>query len=84
MNGRETAGPSKKPKRYVTITICDTGPGIPEEILAQIFNPFYTTKTSGTGLGLSITQRIIEQHNGRIDVKTEIGKGTSFTIEFST
>jgi PAS domain S-box-containing protein len=84
MNGRETSGPSKKPKRYVTITICDTGPGIPEEILAQIFNPFYTTKTSGTGLGLSITQRIIEQHNGRIDVKTEIGKGTSFTIEFST
>ncbi|RPJ11772.1 MAG: histidine kinase, partial [Deltaproteobacteria bacterium] len=74
--------PSKKEgKLYLSLTISDTGTGISEEVLSQIFNPFFTTKASGTGLGLSITQRIIEQHNGRIDIKSEMGKGTSFTID---
>ncbi len=73
--------PSKKEKVYVSLMISDTGTGIPEATMTQIFNPFYTTKPSGTGLGLSITQRIIEQHNGKIGVKSEAGKGTSFTID---
>lgn len=74
-------GPSKKERPYISLVISDTGMGIPEELRAQIFNPFYTTKPSGTGLGLSITQRIIEQHSGRIDIKSEVGKGTSFAID---
>jgi PAS domain S-box-containing protein len=78
-------GPSKKEKKpYVSLIISDTGTGVSEEVMAQIFNPFYTTKPAGTGLGLSITQRIIEQHNGRIDIKSESGKGTTFTIELPT
>jgi signal transduction histidine kinase len=75
--GTESA---RKATLYVSLVVSDTGIGIPEERIAQIFNPFYTTKPSGTGLGLSITQRIIEQHNGTIDVKSNTGKGTSFTI----
>lgn len=74
-------GPSKKERPYVSLVISDTGTGVSKEVLAQIFNPFYTTKPAGTGLGLSITQRIIEQHSGRIDIKSEVGKGTSFAID---
>jgi signal transduction histidine kinase len=62
--------------------VSDTGAGIPDKAKAQIFNPFFTTKAAGTGLGLSITQRIIEQHNGKIEVKSVPEKGTSFIISF--
>ncbi|MEW6374953.1 MAG: ATP-binding protein [Thermodesulfobacteriota bacterium] len=80
-----TTDPSKKEKKpYASLIISDTGTGMSEGVMAQIFNPFYTTKPAGTGLGLSITQRIIEQHNGRIDIKSEVGKGTSFTIDLPT
>lgn len=64
----------------VKITISDTGCGIPEECLENIFNPFFTTKPTGTGLGLSIVHRIISEHNGRIMVSSTVGKGTAFTI----
>lgn len=74
-------GPLKKAKQYLSIIVSDTGTGIPENIMAQIFNPFYTTKPSGTGLGLSITQRIVEQHNGTVDVKSKPEEGTIFTID---
>ena len=62
------------------IDICDTGEGITKENLDKIFDPFFTTKTSGTGLGLAITHGIIEQHGGRIEVDSELGKGTCFAI----
>ncbi|MCX7793191.1 MAG: PAS domain S-box protein [Thermodesulfovibrionales bacterium] len=62
------------------IIIKDTGPGINEKDLPNIFNPFFTTKAGGTGLGLAITKRIIDEHGGRIEVETVIGKGTSFKI----
>ncbi len=62
------------------IIIKDTGPGIDEKDLPNIFNPFYTTKPSGTGLGLSITKRIIDEHGGRIEVETKKNAGTSFII----
>jgi two-component system NtrC family sensor kinase len=79
---RQIPDPSgKESKSHVSLIISDTGTGIPDDVLPQIFNPFYTTKAKGTGLGLSITQRIIEQHNGRIEVKSEMGKGTSFSID---
>lgn len=62
------------------VVISDTGQGIPPEILGRIYNPFFTTKAHGTGLGLAISYRIIEEHAGLIDVKSEIGHGTTFTI----
>jgi len=64
----------------VNIRIHDSGIGIEREHLERIFDPFFTTKPAGTGLGLAITYRIIEDHNGTIDVKSEVGKGTSVII----
>ena len=65
---------------FIEITVSDTGKGIPEFALEQVFNPFFTTKTNGTGLGLSIVYQIIREHGGRIDVRSQEGKGTEFTI----
>ncbi|MBC3935955.1 PAS domain-containing protein [Undibacterium sp. CY7W] len=67
---------------WIWIRISDTGSGIPPEIMTRIFEPFFTTKPvgSGTGLGLSLSYGIIKKHNGRIEVKSEMGVGTSFTI----
>lgn len=65
---------------YATITIEDTGPGIAEEDLPLIFEPFFTRKGAGTGLGLSITQRIMEEHRGRIFVENGRECGTVFTL----
>jgi signal transduction histidine kinase/HAMP domain-containing protein len=66
-----------------TLTIGDSGPGIDASDLSLIFEPFFTRKGGGTGLGLSITQRIVEEHHGRISVESEPGKGTTFTIALS-
>ncbi len=74
-------GSAKKERPYVSLLVSDTGIGITKEVKTQIFNPFFTTKRSGTGLGLSITHWIIEQHQGRINVQSEAGKGTSFAID---
>ena len=64
------------------IQISDTGPGIPENVLPHIFEPFFTTKEEGkgTGLGLSLVYGIIENHDGRIQVWSELGKGATFSI----
>lgn len=69
-------------KNELKIQVEDTGKGIPEENIEKIFDPFFTTKSvgKGTGLGLSITFGIIKEHEGKIDVKSEINKGTIFTI----
>ncbi len=69
-------------KKYVEIEFTDTGPGIPKEQLARIFEPFYTTKPvgKGTGLGLAVSYGIIKKHGGSIDVKSEYGKGASFFV----
>jgi len=66
----------------IRISIKDSGRGIPENLKEKIFEPFYTTKEvgMGTGLGLSISHGIIEKHNGRIDVKSEVEKGSEFII----
>ena len=66
---------------YAELVISDDGPGIREEDLPLIFEPFFTRKGAGTGLGLSITQRIIEEHYGRIRAESTTGNGTVFTIE---
>ncbi|ESA32702.1 integral membrane sensor signal transduction histidine kinase [Leptolyngbya sp. Heron Island J] len=69
-------------EHQVQIIICDNGPGIPREIRRKIFDPFFTTKPvgKGTGLGLGICFRIIQQHQGKIRVRSKIGKGTEFII----
>ncbi len=72
---------NSKNHNFVTITIADNGHGIPKENLKNIFEPFFSTKGEfGTGLGLSITKDIIEKLGGTIDVKSELKKGTSFTV----
>src|ERR1041385_7100268 len=67
-------------RRYLRLRITDTGAGIAPEDLPHVFEPFFTTKANGTGLGLAVTRRIIEEHNGSIEVESESGKGTTFTI----
>jgi two-component system NtrC family sensor kinase len=64
----------------VEILFRDEGAGIPPENLEKIFEPFFTTKARGTGLGLAITKRIVEQHQGRITVESEVGRGTTVTV----
>jgi signal transduction histidine kinase len=65
---------------YVQIEFTDTGCGIPREHLEDIFNPFFTTKTTGNGLGLSISNQIIQDHKGYIDVESQLEKGSSFFV----
>lgn len=66
--------------RDVCISVHDQGAGMTNQQMAQLFDPFFSTKEKGTGLGLAIAYRIIEQHNGRIDVSSQIGNGSTFTI----
>lgn len=70
-------------RNSILMEFCDTGEGIPEENLSCIFDPFFTTKDvgKGTGLGLATSYGIIEDHGGKILVKSKVGKGTTFTIE---
>ncbi len=72
------------PGGAVRVTVADTGCGIPPENLPKIFDPFFTTKPAGegTGLGLSIIHGIIEGHGGSIEVASEVGRGTTFTLQF--
>jgi simple sugar transport system ATP-binding protein len=65
---------------HLAITIRDHGEGMDEDVQRQIFNPFFSTKATGTGLGLAIVQRIVHQHDGKIEVKSTAGKGTEFAI----
>jgi PAS domain S-box-containing protein len=64
----------------VWVSVADTGGGIPQEQINRIFEPFYTTKKKGTGLGLMIVQRIVRAHGGRIELESQVGRGTTFRI----
>jgi signal transduction histidine kinase len=76
------AAHAKPDRDEFAIQVRDDGPGIPAEILPQIFEPFSTTKEvgKGVGLGLAISRSIVERHRGRIEVETEAGRGTTFTV----
>lgn len=74
--------PEMKPGPWVKLTVSDTGVGMSEEVMLHLYEPFYTTKgpSEGTGLGLAQVHGIVNQHGGAIDVETEVGAGTTFTI----
>jgi two-component system, NtrC family, sensor kinase len=80
--GGEIRVATRAKEGVVEVSISDTGTGISPEHLENIFDPFFTTKPvgEGTGLGLSISFSIVERHAGRIEVQTELGKGTTFKI----
>jgi two-component system sensor histidine kinase AtoS len=69
---------------HLALRISDTGRGIPREDLARLFDPFFTTRPDGTGLGLAIAHNIMLAHGGSIDVESEVGTGSTFTLMFST
>ncbi len=66
---------------YVCVHVEDTGIGIPEENMEKIFEPQFTTKPKGIGLGLAVSKALIEEHGGNIEVESEVGKGTIFTVK---
>ncbi len=78
-NGKITVTVKQEGKTAV-VDVTDNGRGIPADLLPNIFRPFYTTKGDGTGLGLSLARRIVEDHQGRIDVSSALGKGTTFAV----
>lgn len=73
---------TRQENQFAVISVTDNGKGIPPDVIGKIFDPFFTTKKvgEGTGLGLSISYGIVEKHGGRIEVTSELGKGTTFTI----
>jgi signal transduction histidine kinase len=72
--GVDSAGP------MIQVTVSDTGPGVPPEVVDRIFSPFFTTKPQGSGLGLAIVRKIIDAHDGRIDIGARQGGGTTFRV----
>ncbi len=68
------------PVPVVVVQVCDNGPGVPPEIEERIFNPFFTTKAQGSGLGLAIVRKIVDAHDGRIDVTSSPEHGTCFRV----
>ena len=71
-------------RQYVVVSVIDTGLGMEKEVVQNIFNPFFTTKDTGTGLGLMVSQGIVQDHEGWIDVESELGKGSMFNVYLPT
>ncbi len=71
---------SVRPGRFAAITITDTGIGMDEKMRSRVFEPWFTTKESGTGLGLSVVYGVVQSHGGFINLESDVGRGTSFTI----
>ncbi len=83
-NGGELVARTRITRKGVALDLIDSGCGMEASALINMFKEFYTSKDSGTGLGLPTAKKIIEAHNARINVQSEVGRGTSFTIEFPT
>jgi len=73
-----------KTQDLLEVTFTDTGSGIPEEIIEDIWKPLFTTKARGMGFGLAICKKIVEAHDGSISVNSSVGEGTSFKMTFLT
>jgi len=71
---------NEKKMACVRVDVSDTGPGIAEKSIPNIFDPVFTTKSSGTGLGLSLAHSAVQRHGGTIHVKSTVGKGTVFSV----
>jgi signal transduction histidine kinase len=82
--GGELTIEASKNRGAVSISVQDTGEGIAKENLENIFNPFFTTKAKGQGLGLAVCRRILEAQGGKITLKSEVGRGSTFTVEIPT
>jgi two-component system NtrC family sensor kinase len=67
-------------EKMIDVVFTDTGPGIPPDHLSKILDPFFTTKEKGTGLGLSVVYGIVERHGGKLDIRSQVGQGTTVTI----
>lgn len=65
----------------MTVSFSDTGVGIPKENLTKLFEPLFTTKAKGIGLGMAITKTLVEANGGTIEVHSEVGKGSTFTVK---
>ena len=81
-NGGQLVARTRETRKGVALDLIDTGCGMEANALLKMFKEFYTSKEGGTGLGLPTAKKIIEAHNARINVQSEVGRGTSFTIEF--
>jgi signal transduction histidine kinase len=68
-------------RKMVDVSVADTGGGIPPDDMAKIFEPFFSTKNNGTGLGLAVSYGIVQKHQGNIQVSSQLGEGTCFTVE---
>jgi len=75
-----TSSFQEDPTPAVLLSVTDTGGGVEPEVLGNIFNPFYTTKSGGHGLGLALTQRIVTAHSGSLSVRNMPGQGLSFQV----
>jgi signal transduction histidine kinase len=78
--------PTDRPPKgdWVVLSVADTGGGIPEGILDDVFNPFFTTKETGTGLGLALVRRVVRAHGGYVEVQNRPGAGVTFRVWFPT
>lgn len=75
-----TARLAGRHRPVIILEVCDTGKGMPPEVQKRIFDPFFSTKEEGTGLGLVIASRIVEKHNGALECRSELNRGTTFSI----
>lgn len=83
-NGGQLVARTRITRKGVALDLIDTGCGMEASELINMFKEFYTSKDGGTGLGLPTAKKIIEAHDARINVQSEVGQGTQFTIEFPT
>src|SRR5262249_36243287 len=78
--GGELTIQATKDDGEVVLNLIDTGVGMTPEVAAKAFKPFYSTKSGGSGLGLPTARRIVQAHGGRLELQSEVGKGTKFTV----
>jgi len=81
-SGGQLVARTRPVRNGVSLDLIDTGIGMNEETASHMFEAFYSTKQEGSGLGLPTTRRILDAHNSQIDVQTEVGRGTQFTLTF--